>query len=902
MVHSSIWHPRRKLHFLGFPSALVLFWGCVQTVPTDPVAEDPLADRPGSGTATVSGVVLSAEGETPLPLGGVRLSLGDAVAFSNVDGTFSLTGVRAGPQKFLVDGSTAQSGDGAYGQFATRLVLVEEQVLVIERPIYLPFIPLTARRMINPDAVTTIMSGDGIELVIEPGGAHLDGKPYEDEIAIVSIATNRTPMALPRRFDGVSRVVWTIQPIGIEFPVAAKLTVPLDDASSDRTVFNTVWSFEDDRADFVGNGIAQRKGDLYVTMSGGIRTSGYHLLSGLQFEVREPCENTDVENDARLCLAAASRTLDAIQLLAKPSLPGARTLLGRLNQALRTAAAGLATVDDILGVTNELYGPAADGVRAYQRLYRELADLDSAMLASSQMRVACSSTGACDPVRGGNILAEAHSKLDTQIAAAQDNVARYATRFDRLSASLVALEPYFTSSEAQTTEGAGVFFDAARELDAAYQDFAPFASPIDAYDQLVGSLNALEQASRDMVKAVSVPAPDDAPAILQRVCADRGATSVATTSEGFAELRPGEASGRLLAECALVAIDEQRGLAGVPIWETELFASVQPPLLMTLDGLLAERSLSDRELRSGTLSEDSPVHRWSVTVEARHGWHAAFESNGPALAGLMTGGAIQIARDGGFDVFNLSDVESFSCIVLGMDLHGGDSSTYELSGTVMEPLIDFAGTIDGSFDVNTRAAAILFDGTVGDRIVVERPCCDPSGTLFTHALLEPDGAAATRVDFEHQTPGTGDEAFELAQDGLHRVVISPFPGQFAEYQFTIGRASAGDPKPVDLATDTVVSLDQVGAIAVYTFVGGAGQIAVIEGIGASGFHQVVYTLIGPDGNAVSQGKSLYFDGSSFALREETLPLEGSYRLVFSSRFSGDALVGTFTFRVTTRNP
>jgi len=901
---SSSRHLRRLALVAVASSSVLLLSGCTIT-PSQPPAEDPFADHPGSGTATVSGFVKSAEGETPLPLGGVKLSLGDAVAFSNVDGSFTLTTVQAGPQPFIVDGTTAKSGDGAYGQFATTLSLNEEQVLAIERPIYLPFIPLTARRTVVPDAVTTVMSAEGVELEIPPGAARLDGESYEGEIAIVTVAADRTPLALPARFDS-ARTVLTIQPIAIEFPVAAKLTVPADDTPAGRLSYNTLWTLDGKRGDFVGDGLAQRKGDSFVTVAGGIRTSGYHLLTGLQLELREPCPDADNEEDARACLAAAARTLDAVTALPAPAIAGSQTLFGRFDAALRAVSpaprATRATVGDIIRITTDMYPLAVDSVRKSQTLYRDLTDWDAVSLSATQARAACAAAAACDPKSGAGVLTRAEKELETHLAKAQDNVARFASRFDRLSAALESLQPFYASGEAPTSGERAGFTGAAAEFDGAYRDFVSFASPADAFDELVGALGGVEGAARELVGAVSVPAGDDAGALLQRVCTDRGATSVGAVSGGFAGARLGEASGRLHEECAVVAIDEKRGLGSVPFRETQLFSTMRPPYQLALAGHIAERALPEAEPQSGTLTENSPVHRWTLKVEARHGFHAAFESDGAALAGLAGAGAVQLARDGGFEVVNLSDAESFSYLVLGTDLRGGGTATYALSGTAMDGLFDFAGPVSGAFDVNTRAAAILFDGSAGDRVVVERKCCDPSGALFAFSLLEPDGAAATRVDFVQETPGTGDEAFELSQDGLHRVVLSPFAGQFADYELVISRAAAAKAKPIDPGTDTTVALDEVGATAAYTFVGGAGQIAVIEGVASSGVSQIEYTLIGPDGSTLSTGKTLYFDGSSFATREEALPTEGTYRLIFSLRLNGDTLVGTFTFRLTTRNP
>ena len=114
---------------------LMLPFGCMNQPPTapvgdDPAATDPLDNRVGSGTARVSGSVRSAHAEEPLPLGGVRITAGDAVSYSNADGSFVLLGVPAGTPQLFVDASLLRTGDGHYGQFLTPLALVENDLLM----------------------------------------------------------------------------------------------------------------------------------------------------------------------------------------------------------------------------------------------------------------------------------------------------------------------------------------------------------------------------------------------------------------------------------------------------------------------------------------------------------------------------------------------------------------------------------------------------------------------------------------------------------------------------------------------------------------------------------------------------------------------------------------------------
>ena len=163
---------------LGFALGVAIVpVGCTDgssVVPTDG-GEDapgfPLKNTPGSGSARISGRVRSADSDDSVPLGGVRLVLGDAVSFSNADGSFDLLAVPAGSQPFFVDAGDLTTGDGKYGQFKTTLEVGAGTDDALDEPLYIPFIPNESARQVLLDADTKVGDADGVAFSIPPGGA-----------------------------------------------------------------------------------------------------------------------------------------------------------------------------------------------------------------------------------------------------------------------------------------------------------------------------------------------------------------------------------------------------------------------------------------------------------------------------------------------------------------------------------------------------------------------------------------------------------------------------------------------------------------------------------------------------------------------------------------------------------
>jgi hypothetical protein len=888
---------RRPWVGLGFLSPLALT-ACTITNGPPPAPVDPLAARPGTGTAQLIGVVKSAEGETPLPLGGVRLALGDAQAYSNVDGSFTLSNVPAGPQPFAADGSGVQAGDGKYAQFFTSLNLAEEEKRVLERPIYLPFVPNASQRTIVPDGVTTATSGDGVAVEIPAGGARLNGQPYEGPIAIVNVAPDRTPIALPARFEGRTRAVVTLQPAGIDFPVPVRLTVP-ESSGDAKSVFRSLWSLDGQNGDFVSDGVGKRDRGAITTTAGGVRVSGWHFFTELELSVREPCpdENADA---ARGCLAAAAALLRDAQSADAVRVPGARTLFGRLDAALGSLQSSPSQADTVRQITATLVPTARDGAGEYQTLYRGLGDLEGLSIGIAQLRVVCKDVVVC--TGDADALTAGVDDFETRLADAAANVQQYASRYDRLGAATAALAPFYADAQPLTTEALSAFHGVAQEFNRAYRDFAPFASPVDAYDALVDGLHRLEQTASAMVSAVSLLSGADdlgGATTLQRVCDRMGATRVAIATDGVASFDFGESNGRLNEECLIVALNPSLQLTSIPVAETKFVEALRSSGWLALTAGIETHALPPGEFESGTLTAEAPVHLWTLHAPQRQGLRAAFAADAPALAGLSTpDGAVAVARRGGFDVVNLTNEESFAFEVYAADIDADEKVPYAFSMTPNPTLLDFGSPIEGAFDVATQAAVILFDGQKGQRVAVERPCCDPGGTMFSYALLAPDGSVAPRADFQAQAPGTGDEAFDLQQTGIYRLLVTPFEGEFPAYTMVVHLAPTTQVSPYPLGTEATAVIEQIGEAITYTFVAGAGQTATIEGLSTGGPTPVLVTIIGPDGAKVVESEPLYFDGSSFATRTHVLPADGTYTISFSAGLSADSSLGSFTFRVT----
>ena len=881
--------------------------------PNDDPSGQPLADAVGSGTARVTGKVLSTSGESPLPIGGAVLVLGDAVSHSNVDGSFVLLGVPAGRQAFRVDGNGVVAGDGFYGQFASELVITGGEDLVLDRPVYLPFVSYGAVTTVLLDGTTLVRgrSGGGDEtfalLEILPGGARLKGAEYDGAISLHLTPVERTPTELPERFAERAGVIVSIQPVDVEFPVPVRLSIVASGQDSRQADHLwSLWSFEPAEADYVNRAVGRRDGGMIATSAGGVRGGGWHFFTDLAVELVEPLTDADAE-DARACLSARLDVLARAQELARLEMPGARTVLGRLNVSLaKGASSSAADAANVLTLSSNLYAQAREALTAYQELYGQR--LTAQALAELQTAVAlargdCGILEAPLPEDDEVSYAVAEAQLEAAVTRVQAHVTQDAANFERLRSAATALEPFYQTLDPALDDSLDQFRLAARGFNDAYAAFAEYSSPVDAYDALVAELVALEESARILVNLMSEPAAGAGAsgARLVRVGGARGTTQVSfADARGEAELQLGperDASDAYAEASMIVALNPTRALCSLPVPESTFAEDLEQrgaPVIIGLTRAVAQRTLTMGVPVAGELTAEAPLHVWRFDARAREGVHADFAALGQAVAGLATADdLVQAAGYSGFDVANLTDGGALAVHVLAPAADGAAPVPYQLAVSLRDELFDYDEPVTGSFDVTTRVAAVLFEADAGERIYIEKAATGP----YTYQLLGPDGAFVTRTDYQDAVAGQGSETFDISMTGLHRVIVTPDAGEFGLYDLTIHRVEPVTPQvylPGTVATGVIA---QVGQVARYTFAVEDDYRAALVGVSATGIDPAYFTLVGPDGAGVLEEGLLYFDGSTFAARTlELLPV-GAYELAFRAPFEASSLTGSVSFRL-----
>jgi hypothetical protein len=950
--------------------------GCGTSRPAEDVpdetAEDPFTDRVGSGTARVTGSVYSADAEAPIPLGGVLLVLGDAVSHSNVDGSFILLGVPEGAQSLWVDGGDAQAGDGFYGQFAGVMDVAAGEDLVLERPIYIPFVPFTSLTQISADETTVARSAEGVTLTIPAGGVRRRGLEYAGEISVQAIAPSRTPFPLPEEFAERAGLIVSIQPVDLEFPVPLRITFPLEVAdtpagggedgsdadggsgpadgsqgaddsseggtggggseandgadglngavnasSAEQSAFRSLWSFMADSGQYVNTGIASTQVFQVSTSVGGVRSGGSHFLTELMVTLVEPCAVGDPELN-RACLQGWLRVLDEVVALNAVELPGSVTVLFDLNEALTERGTTVESAQAAVATSESAYELSAAAVAAYQTSYAQLDDLSVLAVELEIARESCPDVGGCGDASSAEVQAEAEARVDAARRLIGTNVGAYASRFDRLNAAVQALGRYY-EEDSDSEFGSGVNADnlaafqlAAAELNAAYEDFGELASPVAAYDALVAAANELESATRAVVSSVGTPATtsgaadawtDAASPRLLRVCNGSGVTLVSAPGpDGFADLPLSDpaANGEEREECVLVGIDAGRGLCSQPIEEGAFLAALTPPMVIGLDRTLTTRSLTQGTPVAGTLAADTPWHVWRFDGREREGVQVDFATAGAARAGLATeDGLLRISSPGGFEVANLTGGESFAVHVYStVPLVAEQEIDYQLSLTRTQDLFDFGSSVLGSFDVMTRAAAVLFDAEAGERVFLENRCCGDQPGAYEYRLLGPFGGALPEVAYDLAGVGQGSTLYEVLTTGTHRVALQPLPGSFSDYEIVVHRVEVAPALPYELGTEVAVNINQIGAAAAYEFAVTEATEATLQGRSAVGLDPMIFSVASATtGELVVPDTLLYFDGSSFATRSFFLPDADSYLLSWRVPLDAQQLTGSFTFQL-----
>jgi len=170
--------------------------------------------RAPAGTTAVSGTVKRANGQ---PISGVTLSVGPARTETDAAGRFLLTGLSAGDNTLVIEGSTANRGDVFYGSYLRQLRVRAGETLLLDDPIFLTRLdPKGTVRIPSPttrEVVVTTPSIPGLEIRIPAGTV------IRDRQGNILTAINISPVpidraAFPMPVETQFPVYFTVQPSG----------------------------------------------------------------------------------------------------------------------------------------------------------------------------------------------------------------------------------------------------------------------------------------------------------------------------------------------------------------------------------------------------------------------------------------------------------------------------------------------------------------------------------------------------------------------------------------------------------------------------------------------------------------------------------------------------------------
>ncbi len=863
--------------FTGFAVVALTLSGvsCVDMTP-DPGPDDPaqrIVDRPGSGAARISGVVMSATSEDTLPIGGVLIILGDASAVSRIDGTFDLVNVPAGSQPLAVDGSHLVAGDGRYGQFLSRVEVGTEQTTQLEQPIYIPFVPDAALQPVSLEREVNITGPEGVSLAIPAAGARVGAKVYDGRIAIIAIPPDRVPWPLPDALAASSVRLLTIQPAGIDFPVPARLAV--DDAHARASGALMLLTLDPVTGAYADRALLEAAVGGYRTSLGGVEGSGWHVLTRPRVSVIAPCPGETAEAEAG-CLRAWMDAVDVLGHLQRPAAPGADVPLATIRDAMSLSPDSAAEARTILRSVSDTFGVVDAMTSAADGAYRAMAGLSDLHTSIEAAFLACGDVAACGagaPDRGD---------LDEAMAQLQENVNGYAARYARLASAAAALRPSFDRPQDLDDAGLAAFNVSADAFVQAVAAFGATAEPMAAYDALIVTRRQVERelVAQRAAYSRNAESSTEASVWVAGVCTDEGTRSYGIVSNGNAAIQLSPLSPQSADTCIFVAVDDANDRVSEPIAQSALLAGTSIPITLALDRQLTRAAYVNGQPVAGALDPLSPVHVWSFDALERDGLDVAFVADGAAAIALSTSAAPpHILRRGGFHASNLPGDGSRSLHV--MSLGEGGSVPYAFTGSIDEPRFEFGQPVRGTFDIMRRAEVVLFQAAVGDRVTVERSCCDNGRPNATFSVYDPVGARLTPIDANQPEPGTGAESYLIESPGLHRVVLAAVDGEFGEYELVVRRTALEPPAEIVLGETVTAEFAHPGAAAVFVFSGEASQRLAIESVATTGPEAVAVTVIAPDGSRILQSTLLYFDGSSFSRRTFDLPADGVYTLSLS---------------------
>lgn len=848
------------------------------------------ADRVGSGTARLSGVIYSADSDVNVPLAGAVLVLGDAVGVAKANGAFDLFGVPSGLQPLLIDGSRILAGDGQYAQFAAHLPVIEGEQRLLDEPIYLPFILNGEKVAVVPEVETLLTSGGGALLRIPSGAARDDADLYTDWLALLDVSVDRAPLPISENLTESAMALLTLQPLGVEFPAPLSLRAPAV-RGADFGPYAALMEMDFATGTWMDAGVMRRTGDRLEALGGGLRRSGWFMLSrDLHVRVFDSCAAAESGD----CLRRWASVRSALARLEGGSVAGAKATLERLALTLLDHERSVTGANALLESTVEDFRIANANLVDMAATYRRSADLDALRESVRQVDESCGGDDACDATDSDlQLEMDRLSRLVNQVSA---NFNQNSPKLQRIAQAVEALQEFYELIEPLdkgTLEG---FETGVNEFLQAFADFSPLESPADANDALLALLDDAGGQAAIALSLLREPASstDAAPVTLLEVSSPSGFTAIGRPLEGVADFRPRSSVG----ESLIWAFDSASSECSLPTRLADSLTTSRPPLEVTLDRRMQPGELFDGSPAAASITTEAPVGSWTFSAPSRQGTEVSFAGDSSLLVGFaMRDGIPLTALPGGFHVSNLPQGGPYRLQVLGTDVSESAAIGYRIQVDSDETLFSFGEPVRGSFDLFRRAEVVFVEGQAGEGLTVDLRCCGASGAELAYGVFDPSGRQLQGAAQPGAQGDLGATFYELIETGLHRVILTPGEGVFSDYEIVLTSLPPREPIDYVPGTDAALDFDADGRGLVLRFSGEQGKVADFQGLSAEGLDRLVLHVETQDGAIVVDQAVVYFDGTSFSHVRFALPADDDYLITLSPTSQGQPTTGRATVRM-----
>lgn len=172
----------------------------------------------------VSGVVLD-NADQPVPNATASIVGTQLSAISDAQGRFTIKPAPVGTVTLLVDGRTSSRPE-TFPFLAFQIVTLPGQDNTIGGPIYLPPLDLQSARVVGGDqeVVLTMKDMPGVAFTVFPHSATFPDGSKVGKLMLTQVHSDKVPMPPPNATT--PRVVWTLQPAGVQFNPPIRIQLP----------------------------------------------------------------------------------------------------------------------------------------------------------------------------------------------------------------------------------------------------------------------------------------------------------------------------------------------------------------------------------------------------------------------------------------------------------------------------------------------------------------------------------------------------------------------------------------------------------------------------------------------------------------------------------------------------